>query len=86
MSSNAGALATYHKASHHLTVHSGHVTDSLTLLSPHGTHFTAVNDGHGGTEVTLDPPPVTATVGSCPPMIWTASLWLPMSEADSSQL
>jgi autotransporter-associated beta strand protein len=49
-----GARATYHKASHHLTVHSGHVTDTLTLFSPHETHFTAANDGHGGTKVTLE--------------------------------
>ena len=37
-------------------MHSGHVTDTLTLLSPTGTHFIAANDGHGGTKVTLDPP------------------------------
>ena len=48
-----GATATYHKASHHLTVHSGHVTDTLTLLSPHGTHFHAASDHHGGTDVFL---------------------------------
>jgi hypothetical protein len=45
-------------------VHSGHVTDTLTLLSKHGTHFIAANDGHGGTKVTLEPPPVTATMAS----------------------
>ena len=47
------ASATYHGASHHLAVHSGGVTDTLTLNSPHGTHFEATNDGHGGTEVFL---------------------------------
>jgi len=50
---HAGATATYHKANDHLTVRSGHVTDTLTLLSPHGTHFEAVSDHHGGTEVFL---------------------------------
>jgi autotransporter-associated beta strand protein len=50
---HAGATATYHKGSHHLTVHSGHLTDTLTLNSPHGMHFDAVNDGHGGTAVFL---------------------------------
>jgi autotransporter-associated beta strand protein len=62
-----GATATYHKASHHLTVHSGHVTDTLTLFSLHGTHFTAANDGHGGTKVTLDSPPHTVAVASLSP-------------------
>jgi autotransporter-associated beta strand protein len=60
---HAGATATYHKASQRLTVHSGH-TDTLTLFGPHGTHFTAANDGHGGTKVTLDPPPATAAAAS----------------------
>jgi autotransporter-associated beta strand protein len=50
---HAGATATYHKAAHHLTVESGGVTDTLALLSPHGTHFTTANDGHGGTDVFL---------------------------------
>ena len=50
---HAGATATYHKASHHLTVHSGPVTDTLTLLSPLGTHFAAASDHHGGTDVFL---------------------------------
>jgi autotransporter-associated beta strand protein len=50
---HAGATATYHKATHHLAVHSGAVTDTLTLLAPHGTHFAAAGDGHGGTEVFL---------------------------------
>jgi autotransporter-associated beta strand protein len=57
---HVGATATYHKATHHLTVHSGSVTDTLTLLSPHGTSFAVANDGHGGTKVTLDPPAPTA--------------------------
>jgi hypothetical protein len=48
-----GATATYHKASHHLTIHSGRVTDTLTLRSPHGTHFEAASDHHGGTDVFL---------------------------------
>jgi hypothetical protein len=56
-----GATAKYHAATDVLTVQSGHVTDTLTLLSPHGTHFAVANDGHGGTKVTLDPP-VAATV------------------------
>jgi autotransporter-associated beta strand protein len=46
------ASAVYH-ANHHLTVHSGAVTDTLTLLMPAGTSFRALNDGHGGTEVLL---------------------------------
>ena len=50
-----GAKATYHKVTNLLTVHSGHVTDTLTLLPPHGTHFAVANDGHGGTMVTLAP-------------------------------
>jgi autotransporter-associated beta strand protein len=49
---HAGAAATYHKA-HHLRVHSGHVTDTLTLISPHGTAFAVAGDGHGGTDVFL---------------------------------
>jgi hypothetical protein len=28
-------------------------TRTLTLPSPHGTHFTATSDGHGGTDVFL---------------------------------
>jgi autotransporter-associated beta strand protein len=60
------ATATYQKASHHLTVHSGHVTDTLTLLSPHGTHFTTASDGHGGTKVTLDPPHVAIVASEVP--------------------
>jgi autotransporter-associated beta strand protein len=50
---HAGAKATYNTATHDLTVHSGHVTDTLTLLSPHGTHFEAASDHHGGTDVFL---------------------------------
>ena len=56
---HAGARATYHKATHLLTVHSGSVTDTFTLLFPKGTHFVAARDGHGGTKITLDPPPAT---------------------------
>jgi hypothetical protein len=47
------AKATYHAVTHDLTVHSGSVTDMLTLLSPHGTHFGTASDGHGGTDVFL---------------------------------
>jgi autotransporter-associated beta strand protein len=47
-----GASAVYH-ANHHLTIHSGTVTDTLTLLTPAGTSFSALNDGYGGTEVLL---------------------------------
>jgi autotransporter-associated beta strand protein len=50
---HAGATARYHPATHHLTVHSGGTTDVLTLLSPHGTHFRAVTDHHGGTDILL---------------------------------
>ena len=53
MEDQAGAGVTYHAASHHLIVHSGSVTDTLTLLSPLHTHFKAVSDGHGGTDVFL---------------------------------
>ena len=59
-----GASARYHAANEHLRVHSGHVTDILTLVSPHGTHFTVANDGHGGTKVVLHPPYVTVTAAS----------------------
>jgi hypothetical protein len=45
-------------------VHSGHVTDALTLVSPHGTHFVVAKDGHGGTKVTLDPPAHAATIAT----------------------
>jgi hypothetical protein len=48
-----GATATYQNATHHLTVHSGPVTDAFTLISPHGTHFQAASDHHGGTDVFL---------------------------------
>jgi len=50
---HAGATATYHRGNHHLTVHSGTVTDTLTLNSPYGTHFAVASDGHGGTDVLL---------------------------------
>ena len=59
-----GATAKYHPATDILDVHSGHVTDVFTLLSPHGTHFAVTNDGHGSTTVTLDPPHHTAVVAS----------------------
>jgi hypothetical protein len=54
---------------------SGHVTDVLTLVSPHGTHFVAGNDGHGGTKVTLDPPPVAASVASLSPHHFAEQRW-----------
>jgi autotransporter-associated beta strand protein len=50
------AKATYHAVTDELTVRSGIITDTLTLLAPSGTHFAVASDGHGGTEVTLDPP------------------------------
>lgn len=50
---DARATATYDKATHHLTVRSDSVTDTLTLNSPHGTHFHAVSDGHGGTDILI---------------------------------
>jgi autotransporter-associated beta strand protein len=61
---HAGASAKYHRASHDVTVHSGHVTDTLTLVSPQGTHFVVAKDGHGGTKVTLDPPLHAAMMAS----------------------
>jgi hypothetical protein len=45
--------AKYHPATDVLTVHSGHITDTLTLLLPHGTHFATASDHHGGTDVFL---------------------------------
>jgi hypothetical protein len=48
-----GAAATYHRAGHHLKLHSGHVTDTLTLHAPHVFHFGVASDHHGGTDVTL---------------------------------
>jgi hypothetical protein len=62
-----GAKAKYDAATDALTVRSGHFSDTFTLLSPHGTHFTAANDGHGGTMVTLGPTPATAAVASLSP-------------------
>jgi len=50
-----GATATYHRAGHHLKVHSGHITDTLTLRAPHGLSFAVASDHHGGTEVMLAP-------------------------------
>jgi autotransporter-associated beta strand protein len=49
----AGATATYHASTHHLTVESGTVTGNLTLLSTQGLHFGTASDGHGGTDVFL---------------------------------
>jgi autotransporter-associated beta strand protein len=40
-----------------LTVKSGHVTDTLTLVFPETGTFKAKDDGHGGTKVVLVPPP-----------------------------
>jgi autotransporter-associated beta strand protein len=48
-----GARVTYHPHTHQLAVHSGTATDVLTLVAPHGTHFTSTGDGHGGTDVLL---------------------------------
>ena len=62
-----GAKATYDQTSHNLTVHSGSVTDTLTVFPGLGMHFTpfkAANDGRGGTKVTLELPQVIATVAS----------------------
>ena len=50
---HAGATAKYHPATDVLAVRSGHVADKLTLVSPHGTHFEAASDHHGGTDVFL---------------------------------
>jgi autotransporter-associated beta strand protein len=61
---HAGATATYRKAGHHLIVHSGHITDTLTLFSPHGTLFTVANDRHGGTRIVLHQPPHAASVAA----------------------
>jgi autotransporter-associated beta strand protein len=46
-----GAFATFHHEQ--LKVRSDGVTDKLTLVSPHGTHFEAASDHHGGTDVFL---------------------------------
>jgi autotransporter-associated beta strand protein len=50
---HAGATAKYHHATHLLAVHSGSVTDTLTLNAPASTHFSVEHDGHGGSEVFL---------------------------------
>ena len=50
---HAGATATFHSATDRLAVHSGNVTDKLTLVSPAGHHFGTAGDGHGGTDVFL---------------------------------
>jgi autotransporter-associated beta strand protein len=56
-----GAFATFHHQL--LKVHNGSgKTDAVKLIHAHGTLFSVASDGHGGTEVTLDPPPVPATV------------------------
>jgi hypothetical protein len=46
------AKATYDIGTGELTVHSGHVTDTLSLALT-GTKFKALDDGHGGTKVVL---------------------------------
>jgi autotransporter-associated beta strand protein len=61
---HAGANAKLHRATDVVTVHSGHVTDTLTLVSTQGTHFVIAKDGHGGTKVTLAPAHVAATMAS----------------------
>ncbi len=48
-----GATAVYHRATHHLTVHSGAVVDTLTLISPLRAQFETASDQHGGTDVYL---------------------------------
>ena len=48
-----GATAKYHAFNDTLKVHSGHVTDILTVDAPQGTHFATAGDGHGGTDVFL---------------------------------
>jgi autotransporter-associated beta strand protein len=70
---HAGASATYQPASHRLTVHSGHVTDTLLLLSPAGTHFHVARDPHGGSKVTLAPAPHHAVVASLDGGDWTGA-------------
>jgi autotransporter-associated beta strand protein len=47
----AGATANF--GHNLLTVHSAGRADTLTLINTHGSDFTAVDDGHGGTEVML---------------------------------
>jgi len=49
------ARATYDAGSKVLTVHSGKVTDTLTLI-PAVLQFKAVDDGHGGTKIIARPP------------------------------
>jgi autotransporter-associated beta strand protein len=60
----SGAAATYHKTTHHLSVHSGKVTDTLTLFDLSRTDFIVSNDGHGGTKVTLAPPLAASSTAS----------------------
>jgi autotransporter-associated beta strand protein len=83
---HAGASAKYHRASHDLIVHSGHVTDTLMLLSPHGTHFAVANDRHGGTKVTLDPPHHAATVASLSTHDFAEQHWTTDVEGSASHL
>jgi autotransporter-associated beta strand protein len=45
------AKATYDSISGHLTVHSGKVTDTLTLINPDFFTFKVVDDRHGGTKI-----------------------------------
>jgi autotransporter-associated beta strand protein len=72
---HSGATAKYHPAKHLLSVHSGHVSDKLTLFSPLGKHFTLAKDGQGGTLVTLTPPHVAATVASLSPHDFADQHW-----------
>jgi hypothetical protein len=60
-------------------VHSGSVTDTLTLISPQKTHFTIASDGHGASKVMLDPP---ATAGARGASIASHALVAEQSLAD----
>jgi autotransporter-associated beta strand protein len=54
----SGATAQYNSGTHILTVSAGGVSKQLTLTNPTSTTFaTPVNDGSGGTQVTIQPPP-----------------------------
>ena len=59
------AKAHYDTVTHLLTVKSGHVTDTLTLITPGNGTFKAKDDGHGGTKVVLVPPACEAHRASC---------------------
>lgn len=50
------AKATYDSGTGHLTVHSGKVTDTLTLNAPIALQFKVVDDRHGGTKIIGQPP------------------------------